>query len=205
MYIVYKTTNLINNMIYIGVHKTNNIDDGYIGSGKFFKLAVKKYGKNYFKKEILFIYDNIEDAYKKEKELVNEDFIMSDKTYNLVCGGSISISFKRKNVLRGDKHPMWGKKTTIDSNLKRSNTLKITNQKQDVKKRRKEGGKKAAITKKLNGFFSPMKGRQLTDEDKKKKSISALNRQKIMCPHCLKTMDPGNAKRFHFDKCKLRF
>lgn len=33
-YIVYKTTNLINNKIYVGVHRTNpDINDGYIGCG----------------------------------------------------------------------------------------------------------------------------------------------------------------------------
>lgn len=205
MYIVYKTTNIINNMIYIGVHKTNNIDDGYLGSGKIFKSALKKYGKESFKKEVLFIFDNIEDAYSKEKELVNEDFIKSKNTYNLVCGGSISVSFKRNNTLRGDKHPMWGKKTTPESNVKRSNTLKKTNKNPEVRKRRRDGGKKAAITRKINGFSSPMKGKKLTDQDKKNKSIAALNRKKVSCPYCHKTMDPGNAKRFHFNNCKLKF
>lgn len=35
-YIVYKTTNLINGKIYVGVHRTNpDIFDGYIGCGGF--------------------------------------------------------------------------------------------------------------------------------------------------------------------------
>ena len=35
-YIVYKTTNKINNYIYIGVHRTDvDIDDGYIGNGLY--------------------------------------------------------------------------------------------------------------------------------------------------------------------------
>ena len=55
-YIVYKTTNLINNKIYIGVHRTiKGIIDRYIGDGvtgkrkknpkyKGFIAAVAKYG-----------------------------------------------------------------------------------------------------------------------------------------------------------------
>lgn len=52
-YILYKTTNLINGKTYIGIHKTNNLEDGYLGSGFSLIKAVKKYGKNNFKREVL--------------------------------------------------------------------------------------------------------------------------------------------------------
>ena len=50
---VYKTTNLINGKIYVGLHVTSNLEDDYLGSGSNLKLAVKKYGKENLKENIL--------------------------------------------------------------------------------------------------------------------------------------------------------
>lgn len=88
LFIVYKTTNLLNNRYYIGMHRTENIDDGYLGSGKILKRAIKKYGKENFKREVLFIFDNENDMILKEAELVNEEFCKSDDNYNVATGGS---------------------------------------------------------------------------------------------------------------------
>jgi len=34
-HIIYQITNKVNNKIYIGLHSTKDINDGYMGSGKF--------------------------------------------------------------------------------------------------------------------------------------------------------------------------
>lgn len=86
-YTVYKITNLINNKIYVGVHITDNIDDDYMGSGKNIKNAIKKYGIENFKKEYLSVFNNKEEMYQMESIIVNEDFIKSKNTYNIVLGG----------------------------------------------------------------------------------------------------------------------
>ena len=87
IYTIYQITNIVNNKIYIGVHKTNNPNDNYMGSGRAIRNAIKKHGKENFKKEILFVFENKEDAYKKEQELVNSVFISTNKTYNGKLGG----------------------------------------------------------------------------------------------------------------------
>lgn len=52
-YLIYKITNLVNGKIYIGKHKTENIDDGYMGSGKLIKRAIKKYRSRKFPERYL--------------------------------------------------------------------------------------------------------------------------------------------------------
>jgi dissimilatory sulfite reductase (desulfoviridin) alpha/beta subunit len=86
-YTVYQTTNQINDKIYIGVHKTENPNDSYLGSNRILKDAIKKYGKENFTKEVLFVFDNEESMWAKEKELVNEDFVSRKDTYNIGQGG----------------------------------------------------------------------------------------------------------------------
>lgn len=88
IYTVYKTTNLINNKIYIGVHETINPNDSYIGSGLQIKRAVKKHGKTNFSKEILFECDNSKEAYLIEFLLVDKEFINRNDTYNIAIGGN---------------------------------------------------------------------------------------------------------------------
>jgi hypothetical protein len=97
-YTVYKITNLINSKIYIGVHKTDNLNDRYMGSGNNIIRAIKKYGKENFKKEYLAIFENEIDMFKMESMLVNDEFIKNEYSYNIKNGGLGSWKYVNDNL-----------------------------------------------------------------------------------------------------------
>lgn len=85
---LYKTTNLINNKFYIGVHASNKKHDlKYFGSGIAINRAIKKYGIENFKNEIISYYSSLEEAYEAERTIVNIDMINQPDCYNMICGG----------------------------------------------------------------------------------------------------------------------
>lgn len=99
-YTIYKVTNTVNNKVYIGAHSTYNLDDGYVGSGKLLKKAVKKYGEGSFKREILFFCNSEEEMYVAERKLVDKQFVESKRTYNLKMGGEGGCGL-------GETHPNY--------------------------------------------------------------------------------------------------
>jgi len=129
-YYVYKITNLLNDKIYIGkrgcVCLPEN-DTKYMGSGILIIRAIKKYGIENFKKEIIKVFDLDEDAYLYEKELVNEEFINREDTYNIIEGGLTSpfknmVSvYKDNNIITVSKNdPKY-----LSGELKHINTGKV--------------------------------------------------------------------------------
>jgi hypothetical protein len=86
-FLIYKITNLINGKIYIGAHKTDDINDGYMGSGLLIKRSIEKYGIENFKKEILSHHDSEEQMYLTESLIVDDEFLKRDDVYNLKLGG----------------------------------------------------------------------------------------------------------------------
>jgi hypothetical protein len=84
----YKTTNLINDRYYLGMHSTNRLDDGYLGSGKRLYYELNKYGRDNFKFEILKEFNSREELVQAEINLITEQDLKNPNCLNLKSGGS---------------------------------------------------------------------------------------------------------------------
>ncbi len=89
-YTIYRITNTVNGKYYIGKHQTKDLDDGYMGSGKLLRAAIKKYGKENFHKEILHVVQTEKEMDLLEKILVVPDI---ETNYNLCDGGKGGWSY----------------------------------------------------------------------------------------------------------------
>lgn len=116
---VYKTTNVVNGMYYIGYHKTSSIHDSYLGSGKYFLRAVKLHGKHNFKKEILAVLDTRLLALILEEELVAKEK-GNQLCYNLKSGGEGGFDYineKRiNNSANNQQKAVLGRKALLIEN-----------------------------------------------------------------------------------------
>lgn len=100
----YVIENLVNGKLYGGKHSTEDIDDGYMGSGKAMKRAIKKHGVQNFKKHILMFCETEEEAYEIERQIVDEDFVRQSNTYNLIVGGDSFKAINADVLLRKEKN-----------------------------------------------------------------------------------------------------
>lgn len=97
---MYQIKNKLNGKIYVGIHKTSDMNDGYMGSGKVIRAAINKYGIENFEKTILETFETSEEMFKREKEVVTEDFLLRNDVYNLRRGGSGGFDYINKQGLQ---------------------------------------------------------------------------------------------------------
>jgi group I intron endonuclease len=153
---LYKTTNLLNGKFYIGIHSTNNLNDGYLGSGKRLKRSIKKYGIENFKLEILEFFENRELLVEREKELVNAALLKEPLCMNLKTGGTggnVGIDGK---VFGGDRWIGAKKYWSLPENKEKLRKLMIKN----LQKSRENG----------TNHIPSFKGKTHTEETKQKMS-----------------------------------
>jgi group I intron endonuclease len=148
--VIYKTTNLVNGKQYIGRDKHNN--PNYLGSGPLLKKAIKKYGKENFKKEIIEECSSFEQMVEREEYWLNYYDVGNNPSFynrhNFSCGGATY-------GMTGKKHSEGHKKRISESLM---------------------GRKLSDETKKKMGLSK--RGRIVSDETKKKMSQSKIGKQR---------------------------
>lgn len=159
-YYIYKTTNLINQKQYIGKHY-GELNDSYLGSGKLIKKAIEKYGKENFKKEILYIAKDNDEANIKEKEFIKIYNAVKDANfYNLHEGGDGGNNNQKiSKSLSEDKHPMYGKHHSQETKEKLRNSS-LAYWTEDKRKERSE---------QYSGEGNPMYGKKKSIESELKR------------------------------------
>jgi hypothetical protein len=175
-YTIYQVTNLISGKFYVGMHQTKNLNDGYMGSGKYIVSAIKKHGIENFKKEILWLCSSFEEMKDFEKGCITEEFLEThkDKIYNLLVGGKGGFYYLNKtrmNVYENHRditENSWRKKGT-----ERVKELSQNNQEWRVEKNKKTS---LGLIKHYETHHGHMMGRKQTPEAvlKQKKTFADI-------------------------------
>ena len=84
---IYRTTCTVTGKFYVGMHSTDNLEDGYLGSGKILGYSRHKYGDENHVREILEYLQSREELKQREKEIVNEQLLSDPLNINLKYGG----------------------------------------------------------------------------------------------------------------------
>jgi hypothetical protein len=189
---IYVTTNLVNGKQYVGDHSTNNLDDGYLGSGRpIFEEAKNKYGKKNFKKEILEFFDTKEDAFNAQEKYIKKFNTLIPNGYNISPTGGLGVSgcFSKEWLIENGKKiskANKGRKLSKEHKQKISNSLSgkpkskehIKNllNKNKGKKHTKEQNEEHS--KKMSGSGNPNFGKKKSNEVIEKIRNSNINKKR---------------------------
>jgi hypothetical protein len=164
---IYKTTNLVNEKFYYGMHSTDDIDDGYIGSGTRLWHSIRKHGRENFKIEILEFCLDREALKKREAELINEEVLKDPKCMNMKVGGDGGWSLTEEQFLKRNRF--------IIELRKMSNNLDITFTKHHWIGA--NGGTATGKLRKSGQLPWPGTGKLHSEETKKKIGLSNSSKQ----------------------------
>lgn len=163
IFYVYKTTCIITNEYYIGMHKTYNINAEYFGSGIKIIESIKKYGAENHIKEILCYCLDKDELKEKEKEFLTKETIKDPLCLNMIPGGTggYNLSLEQRRELSKKSHLAIKEKEKNDPEYRKKHSKNIS----------------IALRKAYqDGLIPPFTGKKHTEETRKKQSISAIGK-----------------------------
>lgn len=158
----YKITNLVNGKYYYGIHSTDNLDDGYMGSGIVIRKAISKYGKENFYKEFLKFFDTRMDLIEYERQNVTEELVNDDMCYNECVGGTGGF-ISKKTVAVKDK---FGNIIGVEPTDERFISGELVSVLKDVPKSKET---KEKISESVNKFYSTNEGKDRKEQISKER------------------------------------
>lgn len=87
-HILYKTTCKITGRWYVGMHSTDNLDDGYLGSGRWILNSIRKHGEDNHIRETIESCPTREYLCEREEQTVTTKLLEDPLCMNLIKGGS---------------------------------------------------------------------------------------------------------------------
>ena len=203
IFIIYKTTNVVNGKFYIGKHiQYKESFDGYYGSGSLLTKAIKKYGKDNFVRETLFEFDNEEAAYQQEIKVISEN-LSNPLCYNLRPGGtgrSYNSTEQSSYLQHKSAIARW-------QDTDQYNTMKIERQTRYTTSAGKAIIDNIASSVKAlwndPDYIKKQTDSRSSTEYREVLSNKAKNRERFKCIHCSGMFQPSHLVRWHNDNCKL--
>ena len=189
---LYQITNLVNGKIYVGVHKTSSMEDGYMGSGTVILRAYEKYGINNFTKVILETFDNSESMFAREKEVVTDEFLLREDTYNLRRGGFGGFDYINKSGMP----KMLGKNHSNETKDKLSKAM-IERRKNGTAPEMTEEVRKNISEAKLGTTYKSRPSKSADHKEKLRAASLGKQHSLITCPQCGKQGGERAIKRWH--------
>ena len=206
---IYKTTNLINDKVYIGKHKNSDFNDKYFGSGKNLISAIKKYGIENFTTEVLEIcYD---EKSLNEAEIKYIDFYKKkykENCYNIAKGGNGGNLIK--HYLPEEKELVY-KKMVLTRKVKgiglgETNPMYKSGEKgiHPYKSKRRDKETRLKISKSLKGNTPWNKGLKIlpekTDKELEEEKINKYLRNNLKTPIKVTNVVTNEVKYFDTKK-----
>jgi len=206
--LIYKTTHTDSGKIYIGAHSTDNLDDGYLGSGTNLKRDIIIYGKDAFSFRILEHHDNADDMFLSEKNIVNKEFRDRADTYNLKTGGygGRASEESRKKMSAASKGRPKSKEHRASLSLAKQGKTRCLHT-IATKARMSAASKGRPKSKEHRASMSvAATGRKASDTTKAKMSASRKGKQQrvVECPFCHTKGGKLTMHRWHFNNCKRK-